>query len=113
MQEISSLDNNYTNYICFNTHTKYIVKLTERKDEMEILNLNSPNYDDNRKNQALIQTFDSLAMGDKFIVKSDSNLNLQYNQLDEQRMNVFEWENLKEAPDEWAAVVSKRYYNYI
>lgn len=80
---------------------------------MDILNLASANYDNDRKNQALMQAFDSLEMGDKFIVKSDNDLNSQYKKLEEQRMNVVEWENIKEGPKEWEAVVSKKYYNFI
>lgn len=80
---------------------------------MDILNLASPNYDNEQKNQALIQAFDSLDMGDKFIVKNDNDLNSLYSHLEEQRMNVVEWENLKEGPKEWEAVVSKKYYNFI
>ncbi len=80
---------------------------------MNILNLNSTQLDKNSQNEAIIQAFDSLNMGDKFIVKSDSDLNSLYNHLDSQRMNVVEWENLKEGPKEWEAVVSKKYYNFI
>lgn len=80
---------------------------------MDILNLASTNYDSEQKNQALVQAFDSLDMGDKFIVKNDKDLNSLYRNLEEQRMNVVEWENLKEGPKEWEAVVSKKYYNFI
>lgn len=80
---------------------------------MDILNLASTNYDSEQKNQALVQAFDSLDMGDKFIVKNDKDLNSLYRHLEEQRMNVVEWENPKEGPKEWEAVVSKKYYNFI
>lgn len=80
---------------------------------MDILNLASHTYDNEQKNKALIQAFDSLGMGDKFIVKNDNDLNSLYRHLEEQRMNVVEWENLKEGPKEWEAVVSKKYYNFI
>ena len=80
---------------------------------MNILNRNSNQYDNSSKNEAIIQAFDSLDMGDKFIVKSDSDLNSVHSHLDEERMNVFNWEYLEEGPNEWEAKVSKRYYNYI
>ncbi len=80
---------------------------------MNILNLSSTDYDDRKRNQAIIQAFDQLNMGDRFIVTSDNNLNSLYNHLEEQRMSVVEWENLKEGPEEWEAVVSKKFYNFI
>lgn len=79
---------------------------------MDTLNLSSDKYDDNKKDAAFLQTFDSLPMGNKFIVKSDNDLNSLYSQLEETRMNVFEWEYLKEGPEEWEAIVSKRPYNF-
>lgn len=52
-------------------------------------------------------------MGEKFIVKSDSNLDSEFRQLEDKYTNVVEWEYIKEGPDEWEAVVSKKYYNFI
>lgn len=63
--------------------------------------------------QNIMETFHSLDMGDKFIVKSDNNLDSQFKELEDKYTNVVEWEYIKEGPEEWQAVVSKKYYNFI
>lgn len=80
---------------------------------MDILNLNSSHYDERRKNDTFIETFSSLPMGDKFIVKSDRDLNSLMHKLEKEYSTVVEWAYLQEGPEEWEAVVSKKYYNFI
>lgn len=63
--------------------------------------------------EKITETFHSLAMGDKFIVKSDNNLDRQFKELEDEYTNVVEWQYTKEGPDEWEAIVSKKAYNFI
>lgn len=65
------------------------------------------------RNENILETFHSLPMGDKFIVKSESSLDSHFQELEDEYTNVVEWEYVKEGPDEWEAVVSKKYYNFI
>lgn len=64
-------------------------------------------------NEKITETFHSLAMGDKFIVKSDNNLDRQFKELEDEYTNVVEWKYIKEGPDQWEAIVSKKAYNFI
>lgn len=65
------------------------------------------------RNENIFETFHSLPVGDKFIVKSDDSLDSQFKELEDEYTNVVEWEYIKEGPDEWEAVVSKKYYSFI
>lgn len=62
---------------------------------------------------SLQEAFHSLPMGDKFLLVGNSNLEPHLNRLKDEYKSVVEYEYLKEGPDEWEAVVSKKYYNFI
>lgn len=79
---------------------------------MNFVNLNDFKEDTSKSNE-LIRTFHSLPIGDKFVLESNEELDQILYKLEEKYKNVVEWEYVKEGPEEWQAVISKKAYNFI
>lgn len=79
---------------------------------MNFINLSSYIEEDS-KNDRILQTFHSLPIGDKFMVENNDDLDSLLSKLEEEYSNVVEWEYIKEGPDEWQVLISKKAYNFI
>lgn len=80
---------------------------------MALKKLDICNHDNEDKNQALLNAFDSLDMGEKMILINDYDPTPLLEELNSQRINHVEWENVVDGPEQWQTTVSKRYMNFI
>jgi len=60
------------------------------------------------KHPTIFSKFDSLKNGEAFIILNDHDPKPLYYQLLAERGNCFEWEYLKEGPEEWAIKITKK-----
>lgn len=79
---------------------------------LNLINLSSYT-DEESKDEMIIQTFHSLPMGDKFLVESDESFDTLLGKLEDRYTNVVEWQYIKEGPEQWQVVISKKAYNFI
>lgn len=78
-----------------------------------MLELDTRGLETNLVNNTVIDAFDSLPVGEKMVLINDEDPSHVFDQLEEKRYGKFEWDYIKEGPEEWKVSLAKKYLNYI
>lgn len=80
---------------------------------MSIMELDTRGHEQSHINNMVINSFDSLPVGEKMILVNDTDPSHVFNHLEEKRYGKFEWDYVEEGPDIWKVSLAKKYLNYI
>lgn len=80
---------------------------------MAIKRVDLSQYQDDKKHEAIIDAFDSLDVGERMILINDYDPSPMLDHLVSEMDANMEFEHIKQGPDEWQSLISKRYYNFI
>lgn len=80
---------------------------------MSIKRIDLSKHEEDKKHEITLNAFDKLDLGEQMILINNHDPSKIFNELIAARAAKVDIEHVKEGPDQWESIVSKRYYNFI
>lgn len=80
---------------------------------MSIKRIDLSKHEENKKHEITLNAFDELDLGEQMILINNGDPREIFDELIAGRDAKVDIEHVKEGPDQWESIVSKRFYNFI